>query len=34
MTAVGKVSLQEFLDGGNDGLPSFEGYQGLGREWI
>lgn len=27
-----KVSLDEFLAGGNDGLPSFEGYKDLGRE--
>lgn len=28
----GKISLQEFLDGGDDGLPSFQGYKDLGRE--
>ena len=27
-----RVSLEEFLTGGNEGLPSFEGYKDLGRE--
>ena len=27
-----KITLEEFLAGGNEGLPSFEGYQDLGRE--
>lgn len=27
-----RISLEEFLAGGNDGLPSFEGYKDLGRE--
>ncbi|KAK1927393.1 hypothetical protein DB88DRAFT_29411 [Papiliotrema laurentii] len=29
----GKISLQEFLDGGADGLPSFEGYRDLGHHY-
>ena len=28
-----RISLQEFLDGGPEGLPSFAGYKDLGREW-
>ncbi|ORX36292.1 hypothetical protein BD324DRAFT_628197 [Kockovaella imperatae] len=29
----GKISLQEFMDGGPDGLPSFEGYKDLGHHY-
>ncbi|ORY23425.1 hypothetical protein BCR39DRAFT_582863 [Naematelia encephala] len=28
-----RISLAEFVAGGNDGLPSFEGYQGLGHHY-
>lgn len=28
----GKISEAEFLAGGREGLPSFEGYKDLGRE--
>lgn len=27
-----RISLAEFLAGGNEGLPSFEGYSDLGRK--
>ena len=29
---VGRVSEAEFLAGGREGLPSFEGFKDLGRE--
>lgn len=29
---TGRISLAEFLAGGNEGLPSFEGYKDLGRK--
>ncbi|WVR03980.1 hypothetical protein IAU60_000979 [Kwoniella sp. DSM 27419] len=29
----GKISLEEFLAGGMDGLPSFEGYKNLGHHY-
>ena len=29
----GLISRQEFISAGPEGLPSFEGYKDLGREW-
>nr|ODN87347.1 hypothetical protein L203_03620 [Cryptococcus depauperatus CBS 7841] len=31
--AIGKISLAEFLAGGNGGLPNFEGYKNLGHHY-
>lgn len=31
LTETGRISLEEFLAGGTDGLPSFTGYKDLGR---
>lgn len=31
---LGKISEAEFVAGGMEGLPSFEGYKDLGRESI
>lgn len=32
-SAAGRISLEEFLAGGTEGLPSFEGYKDLGRKY-
>lgn len=32
-SAAGRISLEEFLAGGTEGLPSFEGYKDLGRKF-
>jgi hypothetical protein len=32
LMSVGKISLEEFVAGGKDGLPNFVGYKELGRE--